>query len=173
MKKKNRIVLLLALAVALAGCGSEKNKDEPVIYEKGNVLDVESFKAEIAEEQKAAEEEEAQKEAQLHANWIPTGGYSCLTTNTTFYIRVESVNLDAGTAEIYYQISKNGEEDREGIRQTTGTITKTDYGDGNLEYNIKVNDDMSLILKGYIRDRESILLYKGSRLGLENHGNGK
>ena len=173
MRKLHLIVLTVLLSVATVGCGKTSAKPAPEIIQKQNQPDLEAFKAEIAEEQRVKDEAAAAAEAELHRDWVPTGGYSCVSTNLTIYVRVESVDINAGTAEVYYQVSENGRENSSGITKSGATLKRTDNGNGNLEYEIRVSDDIQLFFKGYIRDRESTIIYKGSKLWMENHGNGK
>lgn len=170
---KRLLAFAMLLTVILTGCGKSSSKPAPDIIQKQNNPDLEAFKAEIAEEQKAKDEAAAAEEAELHRDWVPTGGYSCVSTNLTIYVRVESVDINAGTAEVFYQISENGKENSGGITKSGASLKRTDNGNGNLVYEIKVNDDIQLTFKGYIRDRESTIIYRGSKLWMENHGNGK
>lgn len=169
----NKCIIPLLLAVFLfCACGKVQPAEEPVLYQNHKLPDAAAFNQALQEERSAEEAAAAAAEEAKHIDWVPVGGYSCITQNHTIYVRVESVDLSAGTAELFYQVTENKGENS-GVKHTTGTVTRTDYGGGKLAYTVVINDEMTLTTEGYAAERTGKLSYNGSTLAVEFHGNGK
>lgn len=160
--------LLLFSVFFCTACG--KQIPAPIVNQ--SLPDVARFNEDYYARQEQLQAERRQvEEAEKSRIWIPSGNYTLNSQFTMLHIRVDSADVSSGTAKVTYMIGTAGEPSTT-LETVTARLTKTDQGNGYLEYQIHVNDSIQLIFSGTFTDRINKVRYNGTLYSLESQGKG-